>query len=139
MTRAEFITQLKRHEGFRDRVYRDTEGHLTGGWGHAFLEGSPLPLNVCEALFNYDVAMAVGGFASLDLGDIGPVRRYAFINMVFNMGLTKLMGFKDTLAAARARDWETAAKEMLDSKWARQVGRRAVELAEMVRTGKAPP
>ena len=135
MTRQDFIDQIKRHEGYRDHVYRDTEGHLTGGWGHAFLEGSTLPPGACESLFNYDIAIAVGGFASLELGDIGTVRRYAFINMIFNLGITKLLEFKKMIAAARTGDWETAAMEMLNSKWADQVGSRATELSEIVRTG----
>ena len=33
-------------------------------------------------------------------------------------------------------DWEEASEQFLDSRWADQVGNRASELAEMIRTGE---
>jgi lysozyme len=60
------------------------------------------------------------------------------VDMLFNLGLPKLLKFKNTLAAIRQGDYERAARGMLNSKWARQVGRRAKELAEMMRTGEWP-
>ena len=56
--------------------------------------------------------------------------------MVFNLGLSRFRRFRKTIAAIKAGDWEQAAREMLASLWARQVGRRAQELAEMMRRGK---
>ena len=62
-------------------------------------------------------------------------RQRAIINMVFNLGLTKLLHFKKFLAAMEAGDYETAGKEMLDSKWARQVGNRSDRLEQMIVNG----
>ena len=62
-------------------------------------------------------------------------RQRAIINMVFNLGLTKLLHFKKFLAAMEAEDWEEAGKQMLDSKWARQVGNRSDRLEQMIVNG----
>jgi lysozyme len=59
------------------------------------------------------------------------------VNMAFNLGPTRLKGFKKFIAAFDAKDWDGAVIEMLDSKWAKQVGARAIRLAKMVRTGVA--
>lgn len=64
------------------------------------------------------------------------VRKAILINMCFNLGLPRLMTFRKMLKALEDRNYELAAKEMLDSKWAKQVGNRAIELSEMMRTGK---
>jgi lysozyme len=57
------------------------------------------------------------------------------INMAFNLGLTKLRQFKMMWAAIEDNDFEVAAQEMLNSKWASDVGKRALELSEQMRTG----
>lgn len=63
-------------------------------------------------------------------------RQIALTDMCFNLGLTSLLGFKKMIAAIQAEDWEQAAKEALDSLWARQVGVRAERIAEMLKTGR---
>jgi lysozyme len=66
---------------------------------------------------------------------LSPVRQLVLENMCFNMGLTRFLGFKkETLPAIKAGDYDKAAKLMLKSKWARQVGARAKRLSEMMRT-----
>ena len=62
-------------------------------------------------------------------------RKRAIINMVFNLGLTKLLKFKNFIAAMEAKDYVTAGKEMLDSRWAKQVGNRADRLEQMIVNG----
>jgi lysozyme len=52
--------------------------------------------------------------------------------MIFNIGYTRVLGFKKMLAAIKRDDYQTAAKEMLDSNWARQVGNRATKLAALM-------
>ena len=128
---------IREHEGYSEEVYFDTVGVPTGGYGHAFLPGSKLPQNIWEDIFQYDYSIAVHDYYSLDL-NLDPVRRAVVVNMLFNLGLPKLLKFKNTLAAIRQGDYELAARGMLNSKWARQVGRRAKELAEMMRTGEWP-
>jgi lysozyme len=68
--------------------------------------------------------------------DLSDVRQRVVVNMIFNMGLTKFRGFKETIKHIAAGEYSEAAKEMLDSKWARQVGLRAVRLSQMMRTNE---
>ena len=67
--------------------------------------------------------------------DLSDTRQRVMVNMCFNLGLSRLMGFKNFLAAMEAGDWETAGVEMLDSKWAVQVGPRSTRLKDLVLEG----
>jgi lysozyme len=137
---------IKEHEGFREMVYLDTEGVPTVGWGHAFFE-SPAPAvgNVfsfeqCEELFEEDIHLVEREYYRIvepiqKIEGLDFVRRGVLKNMLFNLGLPKLSKFTKMWRAIRLKDWEKAAEEMLDSKWARQVGRRAIQLSEMMRKG----
>ena len=68
--------------------------------------------------------------------NLDEVRQSVLLNMCFNIGLKGLLEFKNTLAFIGAGDWERAANGMLASKWAKQVGMRAIELSEMMRKGQ---
>jgi len=69
-----------------------------------------------------------GFYAALSWSDVIMQRS---LNMCFNLGLKGLLGFNNTLAFIKAGDWERAANGMLASKWAKQVGMRAIELSEI--------
>ncbi len=62
-----------------------------------------------------------------------PTVQEALVNMAFNLGINGLLRFKNTLAYLDDHKWLAAADEMLDSKWADQVGNRAIEVSNMVR------
>ncbi len=64
------------------------------------------------------------------------VRQRVIVDMAFNMGLGSLSKFKNTLGHIEAGRYEEASVEMLDSKWARQVGNRAQCLSNMMKTGE---
>jgi lysozyme len=66
---------------------------------------------------------------------LNDTRQRVLANMCFNLGYPRLSKFKKFLAAAKDQDWETAADEMMDSKWATQVGDRAVRLREKMLNG----
>ena len=70
---------------------------------------------------------------------LNTVRRDVVLNMVFNLGLPRFRRFKKNIAAIKDKRWDDAAKEMLNSKWARQVKGRAKELARMMRKGTHEP
>jgi lysozyme len=139
MTEKEIMDLIKKHEGYREEVYFDSVGIPTAGYGHAFLKGSKIPAVVADILFEEDFKTAKIDCEILvnreGLGSLSAARRCVLINMLFNMGLTRVSKFKKMLAAISNRSWGLAADEMLDSKWARQVGHRAEELAEMMRNG----
>jgi lysozyme len=64
------------------------------------------------------------------------IRQTALANMCFNIGFYGLMGFRKMWLALSRHDYTEAARQMLDSRWARQVGYRADELAQIMRTGE---
>lgn len=128
---------IRAHEGWRDRAYQDSEEIWTIGYGRNLQE-----LRIDKALgekwLKQDVERArkaARRFPEFNL--IGnEARQDVFVEMVFNMGPSRVAGFRLMLAAIREQDWEEAAIQMLDSKWARQVGRRARRLAEQMESGE---
>ena len=134
-------SDLRRDEGLRLKPYRCSEGKLTIGVGHRILKGEDFSKGISELeadtiLINdiYDV------IRDLDMyipwwKNLSEVRQCAIINMGFNLGLPRLMKFRKMLRALRKRDFETAALEALDSKWARQVGNRSQRIAKLIREG----
>ena len=127
---------LIRQEGLRLKPYRDSVGKLTIGVGRN-LDDEGIAESEAYVMLDNDIikhtleANKLPIFVALD-----QVRRDVLIDMVFNMGLPRVFGFKKMLAALAESDWEKAAAEMRDSKWAMQVGNRALELAAMIRTGE---
>lgn len=67
--------------------------------------------------------------------NLNAARQDVILNMIFNMGLDDFLKFKKLIAALSAQDYAKAADEMLNSVWASQVGKRATELAQVMRTG----
>lgn len=131
---------LLRHEGLRLKPYRDTVGKLTIGCGRN-LDDVGITKEEALALLAHDLDRAIreaidnfSWFKSLN-----KPRQDVVLNMLFNLGLHRFCGFKRMIAALSAQNYEVAAIEMLDSLWAKQVGLRAIELAQIMRTGIYPP
>ena len=130
------IDTLVRHEGLRRLAYEDSVGVLTIGVGRN-IEEVGLSDDEIYYLLKNDIRRCE---TELDNSfrwykDLDQVRQEAMINLCFNLGITRLRKFKLALRAMEAKDYEDAADEFLDSLWATQVGQRAVEVAEMIRTG----
>lgn len=137
MLSKQLIASVKKHEGFRSRTYEDTVGIPTIGYGTNLLE-----LEICreqaEVWMRRDLEK-VKEILSNDeryCGIYNRVRRETLIEMGYNLGTHGLFKFKKMWAAIEIGDYDTAATEMLDSKWSDQVGRRSNVLAEQMRTGK---
>ena len=127
---------LRRDEGWRLQPYTDTVGKTTIGCGRNL---DDVGISDAEATFLLDNDMRrvwaeLRGFFP-DVLAMSEPRQRALANMLFNLGLTRFAGFKRMLAALLAGDYARAADEALDSRWARQVGQRAVRIAEMIREG----
>jgi len=136
LRRDRLKAQLLRHEGIRTKPYEDSEGILTIGVGRN-LEDKGLSESEVMYLLNNDIDDAymncrrlIPGFSRMN-----GVRKGVMVNMMFNLGAPRLMGFRKMMAALRIGDYETASYEMLDSKWHRQVGERARELAKQMKEG----
>jgi len=130
---------LKEDEGWRQYVYTDIEGKLTIGWGHNLSDIGFTPIIgafVLEQDMKYFLDMLPKTFNWYS--NLSDVRKIVIINMCFNLGLKKLQEFHKMIAAIEMQDWKQAAREMLNSKWASQVGERATRLAVIMRTGELP-
>lgn len=130
---------IKQHEGFSSFVYDCPAGFKTIGYGRN-LEASGVGISEQEAayLLGNDIERLENGLAQRFpwFSALGKVRQAALIDMAYNLGLGGLAKFKNMVAAMAVCDYETAAAEMLDSRWAAQVGGRAKRLSEMIRTGE---
>jgi len=131
------VKLLKKHEGLRLMPYEDSEGLLTIGYGRC-LDRIGITLDEAEMLLQNDISDAeeacekhLDYFPYLD-----PVRQSIVTNMVFNLGMDGFLKFKRLNRAIRARDWGWATREMMDSKWAKQVKSRAEELSWMMLYGR---
>lgn len=131
--------QLIKHEGYRQFPYRDTVGKLTIGIGRN-LDDVGITDDEAKYLLRSDIKKCIQQLedAFYWFPNMNQARRDALTNMCFNLGFTRLNGFRNTLIALADEDYELAAKEALDSKWARQVGKRANDIAYMIKEGLYP-
>lgn len=128
--------QLMRDEGLRLKPYRDTVGKLTIGVGRN-LDDNGITEDEAAYLLQNDIAVSERELSRLPwFSGLDDVRKGAIINMHFNLGLPRLLTFRKMIAALDAGDYEQAANEALDSRWAEQVGDRAVRLARQIKTGE---
>jgi len=137
--RPRLRSELSRDEGRERFPYRDTEGILTIGVGWN-LEANGLPEHLIDELLDIGIRAAESDLDVLMPGwreHLSAVRQRVLLNMAFNLGRVRLAGFRQMWQAIREQNWAEAAIQMLDSKWARQVGPRAARLAEMMRLGVA--
>lgn len=131
----ELLDQLKRHEGRSLKPYKCPAGKLTIGYGRNLEDVGISEVEAMVMLRNdieqcYEELSVFSWFEDLD-----QVRQEALINMLFNLGLPTFLKFKKTLKYVAEGKYSQAAAEMLNSKWATQVGDRAKELAYMMETG----
>lgn len=129
--------QLIEHEGLRLDLYKDSVGIWTIGVGRN-LEHVGLRSEVeAKYLLRSDIlAIRSELLVSLPwITDLDDVRQRVLTNMAFNLGVTGLLGFHKTLGFISDGKYVDAAQEMLRSRWARQVGKRAIALSEMMARG----
>ncbi|PAF49610.1 hypothetical protein BKH41_02805 [Helicobacter sp. 12S02232-10] len=139
------ITLIKTHEGFSSQIYLDTQKIPTIGYGRN-LNAYPLNEAEKEALINgewnkeeaeawlvdrveelYERLLGFGWFAHLN-----EERQAILLDMAYNLGVKKLLGFKKMIEALKAHDYENAAKEMSESLWAKQTKSRAIKLSALM-------
>jgi lysozyme len=146
------IEQLKRHEGFRAKVYKCSAGKNTIGYGYN-LDANPLKLNKFEVktYFEYGISENVAEYHLLfcvaeitaDLEKsllwfehLDDVRQCVLINMAYQMGVVGVLKFKKMLLAIKDKNYALASHEMLDSNWAIQTPNRAKEMAAQMECGE---
>ena len=141
---SKLTEMLRRHEGEvknsagRHIVYDCPAGHATIGIGRNVSE-SGLGLSDIEVEFMLEedtarCAKELGGafdwFSGLD-----QVRADAMIDLCFNIGITSLRKFVNANDAMARDDYDEASAQYYQSKWASQVGDRAIEICAMIKTG----
>ena len=133
------IEQLKRHEGLVLHAYTDHLGFWTIGYGRLIDErrGGGLSEEEAELLLRNDVQRVTDEVERRLpwVRGLSEPRRQALCNMAFQMGVAGLLGFRKMLAAMRSGRFDRAAREALDSRWAKQTPTRAEEVAGMIRDG----
>ena len=135
---------LKIDEGVKYEIYNDHLGYPTFGIGHLVVEsdeehgkpvGTPITEDRVNTVFDKDVAVMVDEakkiFPALDT--LPEEAQQVIVNMTFNMGRPRLSQFKKFIAGVNAGDWNKAAVEMMDSRWAKQVGARAERLRDRIK------
>lgn len=133
---SSLIGLIRKHEGCELLMYKDTLNNNTVGFGHN-MDSVPISKRAAEVILEDDIQAAINDcltfywFKHLD-----DVRTAVIVNMVFNMGLPTFHGFKQTIAFIELENFQSAGIEMMDSLWAKQTGNRAIELSQMMKTGK---
>lgn len=141
---------LEDHEGRKNRVYKCSSGKRTIGVGHN-IEAKGLPDNIeafledegyitddmIDELLTMDIDDAESDARKLypNFGSFSTKRKIALIDFVFNVGYGTAKTFVNTNKAINQGKWEKAAEGLLNSKYARQVGRRAEDIADMLIEG----
>jgi len=133
------VQMLKRHEGVRDKVYMCSAGYETIGVGRNISEsGLGLADDEIDYLLSNDIRRCkeelIGEYDWFK--DLDSVRQEAMLDMSFNMGQTRLRGFVKALGYMDIGDYDKAGDEFYDSRWATQVGDRALEICQMIKSGE---
>ena len=109
-------------------MYKCTAGANTIGIGHN-LDSRPISERAAKVILEDDIEVAIEdierGFGEEEFYKLPGKVQEALVNMCFNMGITRLLQFKNTLRLLKEESWADAAIECLDSRWANQVGGRA--------------
>ena len=131
------VEQLKRHEGLRLKPYKCTADKLTIGVGRN-LEDVGISEEEAEMLLINDIERASDQLIHTFpwTQDLDTVRFQALINFTFNVGIGTVSKFVNAMALLRDGNYDMAAEEFLNSRWAKQVGQRSQEVAEQIRTGE---
>ena len=137
--------QLEIDEGVKHDIYLDHLGYPTFGIGHLITKADPesgqavgttVSDERVQSAFETDVVSVIEDCKKLydDFDELPEEAQQIIANMMFNMGYTRLSKFKGMKRGVDARDWETAADEIVDSRWYKQVTNRADRLVVRMRS-----
>jgi lysozyme len=133
----ELKNQLIRHEGLELKCYEDPVGKMTIGVGRNL---DDMGITHHEAMYLLQNDIDRSKFELMTnipfWNKLSDIRKEVLINMCFNLGITRLKTFKKMFLALEMGDYDRASSEALDSRWARQVKGRAMELAKQMKEDK---
>jgi lysozyme len=133
--------QVIANEGVRKTAYKDTLNNWTIGVGHLiklpdeeYLLDKELTDLEVDQIFVTDLNQAIDDARKFIDADSIPDEAFeVIVDMAFNLGLPKLLKFKNFQQALKDKDFVKASEEMLDSRWAKQLPNRSKRLAEIMR------
>ena len=139
----ELKEQIKEHEGFVPRTYKDSLGKRTIGFGHLCVEpeqwddDKEYTREELERVFDKDFDEALKNAESL-IGQrsINFIAKQVIIEIVFQLGIGGVGKFKKMWSALDSEDYGEASFQMMDSLWAKQTPNRAEKLSQKMRSAK---
>ena len=138
---TDLMERIKKHEGFVPKIYKDSLGFATIGYGHLVLpeeqweEGKEYSKEQLEHVFKTDFNNAVGQATGLMDGmNLDDKAREVIIEMVFQLGVGGVGKFKKMWEALKNKDYGEASFQMMDSRWAKQTPNRAESLSKVMRS-----
>jgi len=131
------VDQLIRHESLELKPYKCTSDKLTIGIGRN-LEDVGISEEEAKILLMNDLARVDAQLEKMMpwSSQLDTVRYEGLMNFVFNVGIGTALKFVNAMGQLKDGNYDMAATELLNSRWAKQVGQRAVEVAEQIRTGE---
>ena len=131
----ELLKEIKRHEGFKSKVYKCTEGYDTIGYGFA-IKDLELDEDVAELILMRKIQKLLERIIiAIQWFEDSPQEvKFVVSNMCYQLGLRGFSKFKKTIYLLETGQYEEASIEMLDSLWAKQTPNRAKELSETLRS-----
>ena len=155
---SHFLDKLIAHEGLVLTVYQDTLGIDTIGIGRNLKdrgiskeELNYMDIPSIDAVYEHGITEADARYLAMNdikivenelcrvqpvVNELDAVRQLILMDMAFNMGVPRLCKFKKMWAAIHEQRFDIASIEMLDSRWAKQVGRRATKLSDAMKNGE---
>ena len=131
----DLLESIKHHEGFVEHVYDDSLGIPTIGYGFA-IKDLILEEDLCDEILLRKLRIlgrsVMSKFPFFD--SLPSDCKTVLMEMCYQLGVTGVSKFKKALKAMEDGDWEKAADEMLDSKWAKQTPNRAKEMSDIIRS-----
>ena len=132
--------RLMEHEGFVPKIYKDTRGLATIGYGHLvtkqdpFIENVEYPEEELYDLFLKDLQKAKNGAEEIvgHIKELHPTAKEIITEMVYQLGVTGVRRFLKTLLHLENRDYKNASLEMLDSAWRKQTPKRCEKLSKLM-------
>ena len=134
MVSLELLSSIRKHEGFRSKVYKDTLDFDTIGYGFA-VKDLVLDEDICNIILQRKLEALIRSieFKFSWYADLPNTVKDVVIEMCFQMGITGFSKFRKTIKHLENEEWELGASEMLISRWNEQTPLRAKTLSDRLR------
>ena len=144
MSYEELSKSVKLSEGFRNKIYQDTEGFDTIGWGHKVVVGDPFVPDKeyteeeLQSVFDKDLSRAIAQAKQLmtqnNIDDLPETVQHVLAEMCFQLGQYGVAKFKNMWKCLQEANFVGASYEMLDSRWNKQTPNRCKKLSDKMKS-----